>query len=314
MGEKHMTHRERFLCALEGRIPDRVPTFELEFQLSRELCGKSFLTEEDMVNDSPKEKEYKLRQNAETLIEVYTMLDHDAICVHYLSNEHLKDTARYIHELAGDSFALFVHGDGTFAIPDGDGMMKMSVAMYEDPDSLHEEAARMRDEAIARDLSLLDAGYDGFILCSDYCFNQGAFMSPKMFSKFVAPYLSELIYAIRSHGGYAIKHTDGNIMPIIDQLVDANPHALHSLDPMAGVDIAEVKRLYGKRVALCGNVHCAAMQTGTEQEVIASAEYCLTHAKPGGGYVFATSNIPFRGLPLERYMLVLDVWKRMREY
>ena len=94
-------------------------------------------------------------------------------------------------------------------------------------------------------------------------------------------------------------------MPIIDQLVAANPHALHSLDPMAGVDIAEVKRLYGGAVALCGNVHCAAMQTGTIEEVTASAEYCLTHAKPGGGYVYCTSNIPFKGLPLERYLCLL---------
>ena len=56
------------------------------------------------------------------------------------------------------------------------------------------------------------------------------------------------------------------------------------------------------------------MQTGTDEEVIASAEYCLTYAKPGGGYVFCTSNIPFKGLPLERYLMVLDVWKRMRDY
>ena len=103
-------------------------------------------------------------------------------------------------------------------------------------------------------------------------------------------------------------------MPILDQLVAAHPHALHSIDPMAGVDIKEVKRLVGDKVALCGNVHCAAMQTGTDEEVIASAEYCLTYAKPGGGYVFCTSNIPFKGLPLERYLMVLDVWKRMRDY
>ena len=309
-----MTPKERFLCALNLGIPDRVPTFELEFQLSEELCGKRFLTEEDMKNDSPREQARKLAENAETLIEVYTRLEHDAICVQYLNEEHQIETVRLLHKLAGDTFAILAHGDGTFAIPDGDGFEKMVVAMYEDPESLHEEARAMRDEAIRHDLTLLDAGYDGFILCSDYCFNQGPFMSPKMFGEFVAPYLAEIIAQIRSHGGYAIKHTDGDIMPIIDQLVDANPHALHSLDPMAGVDIAEVKRLYGDRVALCGNVHCAAMQTGTEAEVIASAEYCLTHAKPGGGYIFATSNIPFKGLPLERYLLVLDVWKRMRDY
>jgi len=53
-------------------------------------------------------------------------------------------------------------------------------------------------------------------------------------------------------GFYTIKHTDGNIMPILDQLVQANPHALHSLDPQAGIDMAEVKRLCGKQVCLIG--------------------------------------------------------------
>ena len=309
-----MTPKERFLTALERGIPDRVPTFELEFQLSEELCGKRFLGEDDLRGLTARQVEYKLSENAQTLIEVYSRLEHDAICVHYLNEQHQMDMSRLIHKLAGNKFALFAHGDGTFAIPDGDGMEKMAIAMYEDPDFLHAQARKLRDDAIEHDWKLLDAGYDGFILCSDYCFNQGPFMSPKMFSEFITPYLSELIFAIRQKGGYTIKHTDGNIMPIIDQLVSANPHALHSLDPMAGVDIAEVKRLYGDRVALCGNVHCAAMQTGTEEEVIASAEYCLTHAKPGGGYIFATSNIPFKGLPLERYLLVLDVWKRMRDY
>lgn len=309
-----MTPKERFLCALNLGIPDRVPTFELEFQLSEELCGKRFLTEEDLKNASPKEAERKIAENAETLIEVYTRLEHDAICVQYLNEAHQIETVKRLHELSGDRFAILAHGDGTFAIPDGNGLEKLAVAMYEDPESLHQEAKDMMNSAIRHDLALLDAGYDGFILCSDYCFNQGPFMSPKMFAEFVTPYLAEIIRQIRTHGGYAIKHTDGNIMPIIDQLVAANPHALHSLDPMAGVDIAEVKRLYGNKVALCGNVHCAAMQTGTPEQVVASAEYCLTHAKPGGSYIFATSNIPFKGLPLDRYLLVLDVWKRMRDY
>ena len=83
---------------------------------------------------------------------------------------------------------------------------------------------------------------------------------------------------------------------------------------MAGVDIRAVKQEYGDKVALCGNVHCAAMQTGTEQDVIASAEYCLKYAKPGGGYVYCTSNVPFRGLPLERYMICLEEWKKARDY
>ena len=309
-----MTSKQRMATALNLGIPDRVPTFELEFQLSEELLGKPFLTENDLKGLSEAEVDRRIAENAEFMIEVYDRLEHDAICIQYLNEQHTKQTIRRLHEFSGDRFMLLAHGDGTFAIPDGAGMLEFVYRIADDPQGVHDQAERMVRDAIAHDLRLLDAGLDGFILCSDYCFNKGPFLSPKMFGEFVTPYLARLIAAIREHGGYAIKHTDGNIIPILDQLVSTNPHALHSIDPMAGVDIREVKRLVGDKVALCGNVHCAAMQTGTEQDVIDSAEYCLTWAKPGGGYVYCTSNIPFKGLPLERYLLVLDVWKRMRDY
>ena len=309
-----MTPKERFRTALEGGIPDRVPTFELEFQLAPELMGRDYLWEDQLNGLSPKEVDFKLHENAEFIIQMYEKLEHDAICLHYLREDHLLETVKIIRRESHDKFMLLTHGDGTFAIPDGPGMAELAFQIADDPEGVEERAEKMCTDAIAHNRRLLDAGFDGFILCADYCFNMGPFMSPKMFSRFVTPYLARIIADIRKNGGYAIKHTDGNIMPILDQLIDANPHALHSLDPMAGVDIREVKRIANGRVALCGNVHCAAMQTGTEQDVIDSAEYCLKYGKPGGGYVYCTSNVPFRGLPLERYLLVLDVWKKHRDY
>jgi len=131
-----------------------------------------------------------------------------------------------------------------------------------------------------------------------------------MFSEFITPYLSKLIKGYRDMGFYAIKHTDGNIMPILDQLVQANPHALHSIDPQAGVDIKEVKRLYGDKICLIGNVNCGLLQTGTDEQVIESARYALRWGMPKYGYVFSTSNCVYTGMPLERYRLMLDVWRK----
>lgn len=309
-----MTHRERFLCALDRGIPDRVPTFELEFQLEEEFMGKPFLHEEMLKGHTQNTVDEMLKRNAKYLIDVYTALDHDAICLHYLRDDHLCRTAELIREYSGDTFALFCHGDGTLGIPDGDGMEKLAIQMYEEPEALKEQCERMLKRAMRHNRTKRSAGFDGFILCSDYCFNKGPFMSPSAFSEYIFPYLYREIAAIRRMGAYAIKHTDGNIMPIIEQLINAKPHALHSLDPMAGVDIREVKQKYGSQVALCGNVHCAMLQTGTKSDIIRSCEYCLTYGKPGGGYVFATSNIPFKGMSLDRYMLVLDVWRKMRDY
>ena len=132
-----------------------------------------------------------------------------------VSYTHLIQTIRRLHEYSGDRFMLLAHGDGTFAIPDGDGMMDFAYRIADDPESVHEQAEQMVRHAMEHDLRLLDAGLDGFILCSDYCFNKGPFLSPRMFAEFVTPYLARLIETIRNHGGYAIKHTDGNIMPIL---------------------------------------------------------------------------------------------------
>jgi len=309
-----MSPAGRMKAALTLKVPDRVPTFELEFQLTDELVGQDYLRQSQLDGVSSRDRERLIRENAELIITIYEKLGHDAICLHHLDEAGLCATAREIRRLVGDKFLLLVHGDGTFAIPDGSHMLDFAYRMADEPEALHAQALAMMTGAIERNKRMLAGGLDGFILCSDYCFNQGPFLSPSQFAEFITPYLARIIENIRAGGGFAIKHTDGNIMPILDQLVACRPHALHSLDPMAGVDIREVKHLAGRQVALAGNVHCAALQTGTDDDVIASARYAMTHGKPGGGYIFCTSNIPFKGMRLERYQLAFDVYLKDRDY
>ena len=314
-----MTPKERAVAALERRIPDQVPHFELEFQLAPEFFGRDIVPPElqgdNIKKLSPREKDKALHEMAEFVLQVYRTLEYSIIPGPYgLPPEETHQMHRILRQMMGNEMMIGFHGDGTFAIPDGDHMLEFVYAIADDPDSVKETASRMADQAIENNRRLQESGVDVLFLCSDYCYNSGPFISPDMFREFVTPYLARIIDAARKDGFYTIKHTDGNIMPIIDQLVSCRPHALHSLDPMAGVDIREVKRLYGDQVCLCGNVHCAALQTGTDEEVIASAEYALTYGKPNGGYMFCTSNIPFKGMPPERYRMILDVWKRMRQY
>lgn len=309
-----MTPRERAKAALTLNIPDYVPTFELEFQLEKEMFGKEFLRQSDLNYKSKKEREKLINENAEYMIKVYDALDYSIIPVHYLDIEGIKDTARHIRKLTGDKYMLTTHGDGTFSIPDGNTMYDFVYWLNDNPEDAKKVALKDAIDAVERNKTLIEAGFDSFIFCSDYCFNNGPFLSPKMFNEFVTPYLYKLVEETKEAGAYVIKHTDGNIMPILDQLVECRPNALHSLDPMAGVDIKKVKELVGNKVALCGNVNCALLQTGTDDEVIKSAEYCLTYGKPNGGYIYCTSNIPFKGMNPERYKLVLEVWKKYRSY
>ena len=316
-----MTPRERFIAALERRpIKGRVPHFELVFFLTMEAFGKIHPSHRNYYQwDQMEEKERQLHREdmADTYIMTAEKYEHDAILLHPNPStfDEIRRLVDIIREKAGYKYFLMIHGDATYGIPDGDHMVDFSYRIADEPDALKKDAEKMVNDILERGEKLKKkCGLDGFALCSDYCLNAGPFFSPDQFSEFVTPYLAKLIKGYRDMGYYTIKHTDGNIMPIIDQLVETNPHALHSIDPQAGVDIAEVKRIYGKKVCLIGNVNCGLLQTGTEEQAKESARYALKSGMPGGGYIFSTSNCVYTGMPLSRYELILDVWRKEGNY
>lgn len=311
-----ITPRERFTAALERRpLTGLVPHFELVFFLTMEAFGKvhpshRFYSQWDQMET--KERELHRREMAGIYLATAARYDHSAIFLHP-NPDSVVETIRLvdlIRDQCGDRYFLMRHGDATFSIPTGTEMFEFSARLVDDPAGLHREAQKRVDAALRRGEQYAHhGGLDGFALCSDYCFNTGPFLGPTRFSEFVAPYLARLIQGYRDMGFYVIKHTDGNIMPILDQLIQTNPHALHSLDPQGGVDIAEVKRLAGDRVCLIGNVNCGLLDTGSEAEITTSVRYALRHGMPGGGYIFSTSNCIYTGMPLASYETMLRVWR-----
>ncbi len=316
-----MTPRERFIAALERRpISGRVPHFELVFFLTMEAFGKvhPYHRKYDQWKQM-EEQERQLHRSdmADLYIATAETYEHSAIFLHPNPDdiEETKRTVDLVREKSGDRYFLLRHGDATFPIPGGDRLLDFVYRLADEPGKVKKVAKDKVDHALERAEQLSkQGGLDGFALCSDYCFNSGPFLSPAMFSEFVTPYLKQLVEGYKDLGFYVIKHTDGNIMPIIDDLLEGKPHALHSLDPQAGIDIAEIKRDYGDQVCLIGNVNCGLMDTGTEEEIIESTRYALKHGMPGGGYIFSTSNCIYTGMRLSRYELMVDFWRQEGNY
>lgn len=312
-----MTERERFIKALKREpIVGHCPTFELVFFLTLEAIGKIHVSQQTFTQwdqMSAKEKQMHFDYMADMYIETAEKYNHSAIFVHP-NPWDLDSTIRIletIREKSGDKYFIMMHGDTTLEIPNGDDMMDFSLRLYDDMDSLKDEQERRLNDMIRKLEAIQKRGnlLDGLALCSDYCFNINPFYSPSVFAELIAPNLKKAIDTYRDMGLYTIKHTDGNVMPILDQIVECGPDAVHSLDPQGGVSLAEVKRLYGDKVALCGNVNCGLLQTGTEEEVIADVRRSLREGMDGWGYIFCTSNCAYTGLSLERYELMHRIWK-----
>jgi uroporphyrinogen decarboxylase len=284
---------------------------ELEFQLSAEVFGAEYraLRREDLEGVSGARRQDLLKRNAEMWVMVAERFGHNIITgLHWLDIEDQCRSFEYIREIAGDTYMLSAFCDGTFAIPSGENMMAHVIRLVEhEEEELREADLRVAGQ-IQQAQKLIEAGAEVVLMCSDYCFNEGPFLSPTMFARFVTPFLAKLVAGVHEAGGYAVKHTDGNIMPILDQLVGTGIDGLHSLDPLGGVDIAEVKRLAGDRVCLIGNVNMPFIQRGTPAQIEESCLYCLEHGGvEQGGYIYATSNCIFEGVPIENYELMLEL-------
>ena len=160
-----------------------------------------------------------------------------------------------------------------------------------------------------------DAGADLLFDCTDYCLKEGPFYSLWVYRELIFPYLKMLVDAAHKKGIYFVHHTDGYIWPIINDLIDTEIDALHSIDPSAGMNLAEAKEKYGDKLALCGNVDAATtMAYGSPEQVAEEASQCLRDAASGGGYFLTTSNYIYKGIPPINAMTVAKVGRKYGRY
>jgi len=330
-----MSKKNDIIAALELKQNfGLIPTFELEFQLTEELLGKKYHKGEDWLGKSKKEKEKMAKENAELYVEVAEKLGYYAIMETYAPDLETRiETIKEIKKIAGEKYFLLAHGDATYGIPFRN-VEEYCCNFLLKPDEMKENAKKAVKIALEEGKKLLENGLDGFALCSDYCDNRGLFLGPKIFKEFIYPYLCELVEGYKKMGAYVIKHTDGNIMylvdgrPVIEYLIDSGPHAIHSLDPTAGVDIREIREKYGNKVCLIGNVDCTLLHRGTREDVRKSCEYALKYGMPKkgnnpvGGYIYSTSNVVFKAKTekeneeiLDKYLnVMLKLWREKGEF
>jgi uroporphyrinogen decarboxylase len=150
------------------------------------------------------------------------------------------------------------------------------------------------------------AGVEIIVLTDDYAHKSGPIMSPEHFRTFVLPGLRKAVRAVKALGAFCIKHTDGNIWSIIDPIVETGIDALGPLEPGAGMDLREVKRRYGSRVAVVGNVDVDLLSRGSREEVIAAVTGLIRDVSAGGGHILSSGNTIAASVRPDNYRAMLE--------
>jgi len=172
------------------------------------------------------------------------------------------------------------------------------------------------DFVIAQVTRAAELGVDGIVAATDLAGKNGPFISPRLYRERILPHFKRLVDACHARGLVVIKHTDGNIGAIEQELlVDSGVDGYHAIDPSAGMDLAEVKRRHGDRLTLCGNVDAARVLTfGTPQQVRQEVRRCLRQAAAGGGFILASSNSIHSQVPPDNLRAMLDAAREYGQY
>lgn len=303
-----MKPRERMVAALTHQPVDRPPHFEHMFELEEEAFGVRFPPRESWAELTGPARTDAIRGCVDIYERIVEAFEWDALTVFWPWID--AEAVRLARErFDGRVLVGTLLGDALWCIDTIEDWEGFAIDLFEDPASIHARAEAMCSKALTRIDELADAGCEQVSLVHDVADNRGPFCRPEQFDEIVTPYLARLVERVKQRGMFCTVHSDGNLMPVLESILSTEPTTLHSLDPMAGMDIATIREQTRGRVALMGNVRCDALEQGPLEEIEASARACLEACGRETGYVFSSSNTIFPGMPLANYRHMLRVYR-----
>lgn len=160
------------------------------------------------------------------------------------------------------------------------GFENMAIWAVEQPELLHACAGFFCDWTCEAIRLILDrCRFDAVWLDDDLAFKTGTFVSPAWLREYTFPYHRRIVDLARSYGLPTLYHSDGNLFQILDDLIATGFVSLHPLERLA-MDIRDVKKTYGHRITLMGNVDIDFLERGEPEKCYEEASDLIRDLGP----------------------------------
>jgi len=178
-----------------------------------------------------------------------------------------------------------------------------------DPEFAKALADRVADHIIEIGVESIRRGNladTGLWIYDDMAFNDQPFVSPKSFERIFLPAYCRMVEAFRRAGArHVILHSDGNIGPLLDMLLDAGIDGINPVEPKASMSVVELKRRYGDRLSLIGGMcNANVLPFGAHAEIAQQAREIIECGRDGGVIIGAHSIGP--DIPVASYCAYHD--------
>jgi len=142
--------------------------------------------------------------------------------------------------------------------------------------------------------------------------------SPELARKYAIPAIARWSAMAAERGVPTMLHSCGRSRALVEMLVnETDVSCINPLEvpPMGDVDLREVARTYGDRIALMGNLHTTdVMLRGTPDDVTRAARDAIRDAAAGGGFVLSTGDQCAPGTPRENLLALVAAAREFGTY
>ncbi len=315
-----MNSRERVLAVLKGQIPDRVPW--IENYVSNEVMA-GLLGHENFVHATYSQKierpgMIRVPPEIHKIVPIDN-ISYDLAPPRFAKTERIgghdciteglikeREDLRLLDALPDpDSESLYEPAEeflkkykddlaaiATVRTGPGNTYLSMGIDWFctkivTEPDLVKEILWRFSNWSRRVAKNMQELPFDLFFIPDDIGFGHAPMISAEHFREFCVPVMRNVIEVMKLPSIY---HSDGNIMPLMEEIIGLGVAGIANMEP-GPMNIDEVKRLYGNRVTIVGNIDLHYTLTkGTPEETAEEVKKRIDSLAPGGRYILASAN------------------------
>jgi hypothetical protein len=228
--------------------------------------------------------------------------------------EDFRGDFLHMQEKLGGTVQMFGHsGVGLDTAMNMAGIELFCYLYQDDPELVSSWIEAFNQHETKRIHSIADPTLSPVVLSyNDLADKHSTLFSPAFLRKEFIPRLRKNVEAWHSHGLKVIFHSDGNLWPILDDLVAAGVDGINPLEPIAGMDVARVRELFPDLV-LAGGIDCSQLLAyGSVEEVKAEVRRVIDATREHGGYFLGSSTELHPGCRLENTVAMIETAKAYR--
>lgn len=338
-----MTPKERVICALEHRQPDRTPwtvdLTQVEYKKLESFTGnpdfyKSFGTHMagasfGSMDEIPGRPDFYIDHFGVIwnrtvdkdigIVDKYQITEPDIMRIPELipafdtaENESrfrgLMTRPQELFRIANLGFSLF---ERAWTLR---GMDNLLMDMVENPEYVDALLAAITEYNLKCIDYALQWDIDGMLFGDDWGMQRGLIMGPRFWRRFIKPNLARMYGRVKQAGKYVLQHSCGDISDVYPDLVEIGLDAHQTFQPEI-YDISNIKKQYAGKLAFWGGISTQHLLPFATPDVVKSeTARIISVMGKGGGFIAAPTHAVPPDVPAENIMAMMEVFQNQDKW